>query len=216
MTRTPRNLAPRSRWLARAATLGMLVGLLGAASCGDVVRQGRGSTYLILDELAGASGADSSPTFATVMQSDVVTKGSVFEDPGRVRVRLAFKDVTGPTEPTSNQAITINRYRVVYRRADGRNTQGVDVPYAFDGGVTFTVANAQTPSVATFSIVRAQAKLESPLVKLAGGGGALLISAIAEVTFFGRDQTGNDVSVTGTISINFADWADPLAETPAS
>ena len=92
-----------------------------------------------------------------------------------------------------------------------KNTQGVDVPYAFDGGVTFTVANAQTPSVATFSIVRAQAKLESPLLNLAGQGGALLISAIAEVTFFGRDQTGNDVSVTGTISINFADWADPTS-----
>lgn len=209
MTRTPRNFAPRSRWLARAATLGMLVGLLGAASCGDVVRQGRGSTYLIVDELAGARGGDSSPTFETVMQSDVQTKGGVFEDPGRIRVRLGLKDITGPTEPTSNQAITITRYRVVYRRADGRNTQGVDVPYAFDGGVTFTVSNAQTPSAATFTIVRAQAKLESPLLNLVGVGGAGVISTLADVTFFGRDQTGNDVSVTGTISINFADWADP-------
>jgi len=41
------------------------------------------------------------------------------------------------------------------------------------------------------------------------GGGALIISTIAEVTFYGHDQVGNQVSVTGTISVNFADWADP-------
>ena len=35
--------------------------------------------------------------------------------------------------------MTIDRYRVSYRRADGRNMQGVDVPYTFDSAVTFTV-----------------------------------------------------------------------------
>jgi len=209
MTRTPRNFAPRGRRLACAATLGMLVSLLGAASCGEAVRQGKGSTYLIIDELAAARGGDSSPTFETVMQSDVQTKGGVFEDPGRIRVRLGLKDVTGPTEPSSNQIITINRYRVVFRRADGRNTQGVDVPYAFDGAVTFTVTSPQTPASATFTIVRAQAKLEAPLKNLVGLGGGVVISTLADVTFYGRDQTGNEVVVTGTISINFADWADP-------
>ena len=52
-------------------------------------------------------------------------------------------------------------------------------------------------------------KLEKPLVTLAGtNGGALIISTIADVTFFGKDQTGRDVTVTGSMSINFADWAD--------
>ena len=36
-----------------------------------------------------------------------------------------------------------------------------------------------------------------------------IISTIADVTFFGKDQTGRDVTVTGSMSINFADWADP-------
>lgn len=211
MTRTPRNLAPRGRVLACTATAGLLVSLLGAASCGEVVRQSRGSTYLIIDELAGKNGADDSAVFETTMESDVQTNGGVFEDDGRIRVRLGLKDVTGPTEPTSNQFVTITRYRVVYRRADGRSTPGVDVPYAFDGGSTFTVTSPQTPAVAIFTIVRAQAKLEPPLKNLAGLGGAVLISTLADVTFYGRDQTGRDVNVTGTISINFADWADPRA-----
>jgi hypothetical protein len=46
-------------------------------------------------------------------------------------------------------------------------------------------------------------------VTLQGQSGAIAISTIAEVTFFGKDQTGRDATVSGSISINFADWADP-------
>jgi hypothetical protein len=97
---------------------------------------------------------------------------------------------------------------VSYRRSDGRNTQGVDIPFDFDGAVTFTVRPGEEARV-PFSLVRAQAKLESPLMALRYGGNGLLISTIADVTFFGHDQTGRETSVTGKISVNFADWADP-------
>jgi hypothetical protein len=83
----------------------------------------------------------------------------------------------------------------------------VDVPYGFDGAATGTFdANGATLS---FVIVRAQAKLEAPLKALRGGGGDIVISTIAEITFYGRDQNGNDTSVTGMMSVNFADWGDP-------
>ena len=36
-----------------------------------------------------------------------------------------------------------------------------------------------------------------------------MISTIAEVTFYGRDQAGNEISVTGLLSINFGDFGDP-------
>ncbi len=104
----------------------------------------------------------------------------------------------------------MNRYHVRYVRSDGRNTQGVDVPYQFDGAFTFT-APASGGS-ASFPIVRVQAKLEAPLMALRGLGGAVAISTIAEVTFYGRDQAGREVSAVATISVNFADWADPKKE----
>jgi hypothetical protein len=47
------------------------------------------------------------------------------------------------------------------------------------------------------------------LSRLRRGGGANIISTIAEVTFYGRDQAGNDVAVAGLVSINFGDFADP-------
>jgi hypothetical protein len=126
-----------------------------------------------------------------------------------VTFRLGLKDAgtpTSPTSPTSNNFITVNRYRVVYLRTDGRNTPGVDVPHPFEGAVTITVGGGTAET--GFVLVRLQAKSEAPLAALRGGGGAYAISTIAEVTFYGQDQTGRAVSVTGRISVDFADWAD--------
>ncbi len=193
----------------RAAALGLLLvsAAVGLAGCSETVRTGQSPAYLILDRLEAASGAQSSSTFTGILRSDVSTKGSIFEDNGRVVLRIALKDITSTVGPTTNNQITINRYRVEYRRTDGRNTQGVDVPYAFEGAVGVTVTDQQTQAI--FTLVRAQAKAEAPLITLRGAGGALVISTIADVTFFGKDQTGRDVTVNGSISVNFADWADP-------
>ena len=61
-----------------------------------------------------------------------------------------------------------------------------------------------------FVLVRVQAKLEAPLMRAARGcGGSAVISTIAEVTFYGQDQTGRESRCTGNIGVNFADWADP-------
>ena len=189
----------------RAAALGLLVAATLASGCSSTVRTGQASSYLVIQRLEGASGADGG-VFGNVLRSDVLTKGSIFEDNGRVSISLAMKDVT--TGPTANNLITLNRYRVEFRRTDGRNAPGEDVPYAFEGAIGGTVG--ESTSSFGFTLVRAQAKLEKPLVTLAGiRGGALIISTIADVTFFGKDQTGRDVTVSGSMSVNFADWADP-------
>jgi hypothetical protein len=193
----------------RAASLLVAAATTLVGGCSSTVREGQSSSYLVLQRLEGASGADAGGgTFSSVLRSDVRTKGSIFEDNGRVTLSIALKDVTNPTGPTANNLVTLNRYRVEYRRTDGRNTPGEDVPYAVEGAVGLTVGEQAVSTV--FTIVRAQAKLEKPLVTLVGNnGGALLISTIADVTFFGKDQTGRDVTVTGSMSVNFADWADP-------
>jgi hypothetical protein len=186
-------------------------GSMVMASCHSAVTEGRSAVYLIMESLEGGSGikGQSEAEFFHTLESDVATKdGGVFEDPGLVRLRIAFKDVTNPVGPTTNNFVTINRYHVEYRRADGRNVQGKDVPYAFDGASTFTVTD--DPTEGAFVLVRVQSKLEPPLITLVGvRGGGLVISTLADVTFYGRDQTGTEVSVKGTISVNFADWADP-------
>lgn len=193
------------RMLSGAMILGLCV--VWGTSCTTAVRQGRGSSYLIIDALTAASGAKPNE-FSATLQSDVITAGTVYQDSGTVTLRLGMKNPTSPVDPTTNNEITVTSYHVSFSRADGRNTPGVDVPYAFDGAITGTVKLSTSLSVA-FPLVRAQAKLEAPLLALRGQGGALLISTFAQVTFYGHDQSGNEVSVTGTISVNFADWGDP-------
>ena len=54
--------------------------------------------------------------------------------------------------------------------------------------------------------MRQAAKLEQPLVQLRQN--STVISAIADVTFFGADQVGNELSVTGSVLINFGNFSD--------
>jgi energy-converting hydrogenase Eha subunit E len=210
------------RWATRsvrpATAAGLVLATLGAAACGSsTAREGQASSYPIIGMMEGASGAGgSSLIFVTnSIHSDVITfiksKNSytTFNDVGRVTMRAAMRDVTNPNGPTSNNAITFTRYRVVYRRSDGRNQPGVDVPYPFDGAVTFSVGPGDEAKV-PFELVRVQAKFEAPLAQLTTGGSpAIAISTLAEVTFYGQDQTGREAAVTGTIGVDFANWGDP-------
>jgi hypothetical protein len=187
--------------------------LVATVSCGSTATEGKSGSYLVMDKLQAAPGAKAGDTavYGDVLQSDVQTKGSIFEDPGLVTLHAAMKDpgadLTSPTKPTAFSLITVDRYHVDFIRSDGRNVQGVDVPYSFDGAVTGTIGD--TSVALAFVLVRAQSKAEAPLMALRGLGGSLLISTIAQVTLYGHDQAGNAVSIVGRISVNFADWADP-------
>ena len=180
-----------------------------AAACTDSVRQGTGSSFLIVDNLSAASGAEPGQ-FSNTLQSDVITlvdsRPTIFHDLGQATFSLGLKDAGRGTTPTQNLAITVDRYNVRYIRADGRNTPGVDVPYAFDGSVTATVVPGGSISV-SFPLVRHVAKQEAPLGALAAS--RVIISTIAEITFYGRDLTGHEVSVTGRIGVEFGNFADP-------
>ena len=184
-----------------------------SVSCGDVVRQGRSPVYLVIDQLtASAGGASSSGTKSNYLQSDVAvftpspcssTSPCIYNDSGAVSLRALPKDVT-ISSPSSNSEVTINRYHVTYRRADGRNTPGVDVPYGFDGAATGTTSGGKLEL--GFELVRHVAKMESPLVEL--GSNYAIITTIADITFYGRDQVGNDVTVSGTLQVDFGNFAD--------
>jgi hypothetical protein len=196
--------------------LALAVLAVSAASCGDVARSSQSPVYLVLDSLEARRG--NATVANNVLLSDVITNvtspapcsaaspcPTVFNDMGAAVFSIALKDITNPslTEPTSNNSVTLTRYRVTYRRADGRHTPGVDVPYPFDGAATITVPATNAMS---FEIVRHAAKEESPLVQLRDNPN--VITTIADVTFYGQDRVGNDVSVTGSIQIDFGNFVD--------
>jgi hypothetical protein len=193
--------------LRRAGAVGLI---LASVSCGDLTRQGTASSYLVVEELVAAPGAEPDKLGAT-LHSDVLTIvkeiPTIFSDNGRVSFSLGLKDpgsTSSANTPTANNAITVERYHVNYIRADGRNTPGVDVPYAFDGAMTFTVTGERSE---TFELVRHTAKQEAPLAALVQS--PVIILTIAEVTFYGHDQTGRAVSTTTKIAIEFGNFGDP-------
>jgi hypothetical protein len=173
-----------------------------SAGCGEFTREGTAPVVVVVEHLTVN---DDQGT----LQSDVLTKGSIVNDIAEVDLRLILKDPGNSAVsagPSPLNSVTMTRYRVEYRRSDGRNVQGVDVPYAFDSGLTFNVPADQT-GTATFQIVRNSAKVEAPLLALATNPREI-ISTIAYVTFYGHDQAGNDVSANASIGIDFANFAD--------
>jgi hypothetical protein len=204
------------------ALAGVVAAAAAGAGCGEFVRDGKSPARLVISSLQAASGAEPDE-LSSFLLSDVITNittggtctpqnpcPSRFNDPGQVELRLQLRDIGNPQAPASPSglnAVTINRYHVTYRRTDNRNTEGVDVPYAIDGVVTATVP-ADGSVTFGFDLVRNVAKREAPLAALAASSDTL-ITVLAEVTFYGRDQAGNDVSVTGFIEITFGNFGDP-------
>ena len=183
--------------------IGAVCALATAACGGELLRTGRAPVYLVVtDVTAGMDGQE----LASFLLSDVITGGSAVNDNVRVGLRLEPKNPTATT--TAINSVTLTRYDVVFRRTDGRNRPGTDVPYGFSGALSSTLAVGGEGGV-TFVLVRHQSKREPPLANIEGGGGLRLLSTIADITIYGRDQNGNDVMVKASIDVHFGDFADP-------
>lgn len=190
--------------------------LIASASCGgELLRTGRAPVFLSITQIQAHSGAtdedagnllsDVQTIVEQTIDGKTVRVPTIFNDTGAATLRVTRKDPS--VVSTGINSVTITRYRVTFRRADGRNTPGVDVPYGFDGGVSATIP-VDSEAEVVFDLVRHAAKLEPPLRNMVGSGGQIFISTIAEITFYGRDQNGNEVSVTGMLDVTFGDFGD--------
>jgi hypothetical protein len=190
--------------------------VIASASCGgELLRTGRSPVYLVVSNMTGSAGGTGNPSSFLLSDVQVIVDQTVngvttrvpsfFNDVATATLTVQSKNQTVSTTPMN--AVTITRYRVVFKRSDGRNTPGVDVPYGFDGGVSQTIFPGGSAGVA-FDLIRHQAKLEPPLRNLVGFGGSIFISTIAEVTFFGHDQNGNELTATAQMDVQFGDFAD--------
>jgi len=143
------------------------------------------------------------------LDSDVViSNGGVCPDLVPLRLENHFKN-PGAAETLSGfrHDITVERYEVRYYRSDGRNVQGVDVPYNITGNVAQEIIE-ESAATLNLEVVRRQAKIEPPLINLVTGG-ALIITGFAEVTLHGRTTTGEIVNpVTARLQIDFANFGD--------
>ena len=197
-------LSRKPRWLLSLALLFQFSGCTTTRTEDDDTT----NTFVRVAELRAADDSQGDDLFSDVCVADVATPTicTVTNDNARVLLSAQPKDLTQFS--TIVQDIIFTRYRVTYIRADGRNVPGVDVPHPFDGAANFRVSTDGVEVARVFMIVRPQAKLESPLREMQGGGGAQVLSVLATVDFFGRDVAGRELQATGTMNITFADFAN--------
>lgn len=196
-----------------------LIAAAAAPGCSEFARQGRSPSQLVIVrletpavefvQLQGGTGVPGS-----IQQISGFGVGPLFSDVnppnsdrGRVVLRQILRDPGAPgapSVPTPLNDITVTEFEVRYRLPNGRSTPGVDVPHPVRGGLTITLSGEGT-TTAEFELVRRVAKQEPPLAALRDNS-SVVVSTIADVTFFGRDQAGNSVSATGSVHVNFADF----------
>ena len=188
-----------------AATLCVLT----ASGCGsEMLRTGRSPMFLTVNGITTINGAtdEEGTNLLSDVQTIVEQTPTIFNDSAVVTLGVTAKNATAPTSELNS--VTITRYRIVFMRSDGRNTPGVDVPFGWDGATSVTIPAGGTGDIA-FEIVRHSTKSEPPLRNLINNGGVQFIYTVAEITFFGRDQNGNEVTATGHVDVAFSDFGDP-------
>lgn len=180
-------------------------------SCNPLSNDTQSASMLIVENLMGTDMEGNEGSF---LQSDVIfqdpedpEKTAIYADSAAVSLRGRLLDPASLTGPSHYNDITVTRYIVSYIRADGRNTEGVDVPYSFEGNLSVVVPIDSAKDV-TFIIVREVSKLEPPLIGLHEWRDAGVIEATAKVDFYGQDQTGNTIKATGYLTIFFANYAN--------
>jgi len=150
----------------------------------------------------------------TPLSSDVrISNGSVCADFVPLRLENHFKNPNVTTTGFRHD-FTVERYEVRYYRSDGRNTEGVDVPYRISGNVAQEVIE-ESAATMSLEIVRRQAKLEPPLANLKNLGGPAIVTMFADVTLHARTTTGQTTNpVNARLQIDFADFGDNLTSCP--
>jgi hypothetical protein len=114
-----------------------------------------------------------------------------------------------PTSSVTNEFndVLLTNYRVRYTRSDGRNIEGVDVPYAISGSMA-TQIPAGGSGGAAIVVVRHTAKDEPPLNGLSSGGFQSMLTVTAHISISGKTTNGKNVSTETALEITFGDFAN--------
>ena len=140
------------------------------------------------------------------LQSDVLTSGFGSDDIVTIQFKSEPRQTgseednpTDPDGPSPFDTIVLHSYHVTHQRSDGGPN-----PAAFTAGLNLTIP-ANSEAEANIVIVRAFDKHRSPLEELRDDGEIFTTSII---TFFGEDGFGNDIAISGSLAISFANFPD--------
>lgn len=180
------------------------------AACNPIENKTQSASLLVVESIMGT---DIDGIDADFLQSDVVLTDSVTgaqswrADSVNVTLSASMLDPDPLFGTSQYNDIQVTRYVVTYIRSDGKNIQGLDVPYSFEGGLSVLVRIGQLANV-RFVIVREVAKQEAPLLSLYQAYQGDVLNVTARVDFYGHDLANKNVKATGFLPVYFANYAD--------
>jgi hypothetical protein len=195
----------------RAALAALAAAALILPACNPLEKDSDAMSLLLVESLTGKTMDGTETNF---LQSDVLfqdpTTGAatIIADTAKATLNARQLDPNPILGPSSFADITITSYAVSFFRSDGKNVQGVDVPYSFSGPVSVRISVGVATAL-SFIIVRETAKQEAPLVNLLQAGSrAEVLAVTARVDFYGVDGSNKKVTATAYLPIYFANYAN--------
>jgi hypothetical protein len=190
---------------------GLIIVALAMAACNALENQSTSATRL---QIVSLTGNDLKGTAGSArVYSDVLTNGSIFDDPGVADIKaLPLDPLLATTAITPYFDVLIDQMDVEFKRPDGRNMEGVDVPYRFTQPMSMLVP-INTDMKIPFVLIRHMAKEQAPLLALRANNSQVL-QLVAFITIHGKDLGGHRVApVIGPISVWCSNFADATATT---
>jgi hypothetical protein len=201
----------------RPAFLIILAVALISYACTEVEDNSESASLLVVSDVQGAPGGEGEEDGVPLLSDTCDNPNDETQDPAFCTVFNDDAEITFDNEflqlgpgtgrsPTFMNDIIVTQYRVDYVRPNNRNTPGIDVPFGIDGVMNVRVAiNGAT--IAPILVVRHVAKREPPLAQLSFGTEQVL-TADAQLRFFGHDIAGREVSAVGFLEIHFANFGE--------
>jgi len=192
----------------------LVIMALFLASCVAKEDDSTSASFLVINSLTG-NDLDGQPGSLTVF-SDVSLEGSIINDNGVAEITtLTYNPLPDSPEHdiTYYMNVVVDQIDVEFLRTDGRNVEGVDVPYRFTQPMNQLVAVDDTVEI-PFVLIRHVAKLEAPLLALRDiTSQSYILQLVAKVTIHGKDLGGHRVApVTSYLTVWCANFADPTPE----
>jgi hypothetical protein len=188
----------------------LIIAALAMASCNASENESTSGSFLVITALTGKDLEGN--IGSTTVFSDVITNGSIINDSAVASVTTQIYNPLEAANPSYYNSVIVDQIDVKFERTDGRNVEGVDVPYSFTQPMNMLV-EIRTIVDIPFILIRHVAKMEAPLLALREvPSEVVVLQLIAMVTIHGKDLGGHRVApVTGYISVWCANFADATA-----
>jgi hypothetical protein len=202
----------------KPAFLMILAVALISYACTEVEDNSESASLLVVSNVTGVPGGEGEQEGAPLLSDVCDSPNSASQDPATCTVFSDNAEVTftneflqiGPGSGVGNPSfmndIIVTQYRVDFVRPNSRNTPGIDVPFGVDGTMNVRVP-VNGSATAPVLIIRHVAKREPPLAELSFGGENVL-TANAQLRFFGHDIAGREVSAVGFLEVHFANFGE--------